>query len=411
MPESPNDREVLRTLAAQVAEAAALPVHRQKADLWRRLNRLEKVRPLVWINEVCWNEMGPEVDLQCQDPFCRTHEETLRQVLYQWRHLPADMAVEPVLWSPLVIRDSGYGLQVHAAKADGPLWGAVHYIPVIHDEADVEKIQMPVIVLDRAAGDRDCDRLMQLVGDLLPVRQRGVTDYWFSPWDLLIQYYGIQEAMMDMILRPALVHKAIGRMVDVMISRLEQLQAQGALALNNGYHRVGSGGLGYTDLLPQKDFDGVHVRPMDLWGTATAQIFSEVSPAMHEEFALRYELRWLERFGLNCYGCCEPLHHKIGLLKAIPRLRRISISPKANLEQAAAAIGDRCVFSIKPNPAVLATDTWHPEAARRALRDSLEKARGCRIEIIMKDISTVRRDPPRLWEWSRMAMEEAERLA
>jgi hypothetical protein len=27
---------------------------------------------------------------------------------------------------------------------------------------------------------------------------------------------------------------------------------------------------------------------------------------MHEEFALQYEKRWLERFGLTYYGCCEP---------------------------------------------------------------------------------------------------------
>ena len=28
--------------------------------MWRRLNRLEATRPLVWINEVCWEEMGED---------------------------------------------------------------------------------------------------------------------------------------------------------------------------------------------------------------------------------------------------------------------------------------------------------------------------------------------------------------
>jgi len=40
---------------------------------------------------------------------------------------------------------------------------------------------------------------------------------------------------------------------------------------------------------------------------------------MHNEFALKYEIPILSRFGLNSYGCCEPLHDKIKYLKQIPR--------------------------------------------------------------------------------------------
>jgi hypothetical protein len=38
----------------------------------------------------------------------------------------------------------------------------------------------------------------------------------------------------------------------------------------------------------------------------------------------------------------------------------------------------------------------------------LEQARGgCHVELIMKDISTVRGHPERLWDWARIAMEVA----
>ena len=117
MPESPKDCGILRELARQVAEIAALPIHKQKADLWRRLNRLEKVRPLVWINEICWHEMGPEMDCRCEDKFCRDWEWGLRAVLYQWRHLPGDRVVEGVLYSPVVVHDTGFGIEVHAERA------------------------------------------------------------------------------------------------------------------------------------------------------------------------------------------------------------------------------------------------------------------------------------------------------
>jgi len=114
MPESPKDRGILRELARQVD---ALPVHQETIRLWKRLNGLQKVRPLVWINEICWNEMGPEMNLECADAFCRSLEWNLRATLYPWRHMPADMVVEGVLYSPVVVHDTGFGLEVHAERA------------------------------------------------------------------------------------------------------------------------------------------------------------------------------------------------------------------------------------------------------------------------------------------------------
>ncbi len=175
--------------------------------------------------------------------------------------------------------------------------------------------------------------------------------------------------------------------------------------------RVGSGGLGYSDELPQPGSSPGNVRSTDLWGCATAQIFSAVSPRMHEEFALRYEKRWLARFGLNYYGCCEPLDGKVPILRQIPNLRKISMSPWINAERAIRNVGDRYVFSYKPTPAIFAEDCWRPEQARRALREFLEQSRGCIVEIIMKDISTVRYEPQRLWEWAALAADLAEGFA
>jgi len=36
------------------------------------------------------------------------------------------------------------------------------------------------------------------------------------------------------------------------------------------------------------------------------------------------------------------------------------------------------------------------------------KAKGCMVEVIMKDISTVNYEPNRLWEWAEMASELTE---
>jgi hypothetical protein len=122
-------------------------------------------------------------------------------------------------------------------------------------------------------------------------------------------------------------------------------------------------------------------------------------------------MRWLERWGLTYYGCCEPLDIKMGLMRRIPNLRKISMSPWVNTERAVKEVGADYVFSRKPTPAVLAEDTWRPEQAREQLSGFLAQARGCRIELIMKDISTVRYQPHRLWEWERIAMELAQEYA
>ena len=91
--------------------------------------------------------------------------------------------------------------------------------------------------------------------------------------------------------------------------------------------------------------------------------------------------------------------------RRFPNRRKISVSPWVDMEEAASKIGKDYVVSLKPSPAVLATDSWNLEAAEKDLKEKLDIARrhGCKVEVIMKDISTVRYDPRRLWEWADMA--------
>jgi hypothetical protein len=116
----------------------------------------------------------------------------------------------------------------------------------------------------------------------------------------------------------------------------------------------------------------------------------------------------MERFGLSYYGCCEPLHNKISMLRSIRNLRKISMSPKADLCAGAEAVGRDYVLSFKPNPAHLASDTFNADMVRRYLADALAAMRGCNGEIILKDITTARSDVHRLTAWTNLAMEAAQ---
>jgi len=407
------ENDVLRRLAADLAVIAALPVHKEKAGLWRKLNDLESSRPLVWINEIPWHEMNVNDELtpRTSDPWARELETRLRRTLYQWRHMPGDMIVNDYLECPLAIHSTDFGIveDVEIARTDAAseIYSR-HFRVQIKEPADIEKIRLPKVTHDKETTAVVFGAMEELFRDIMPVRKVGQTHIWFTPWDYLIRWWGLEEAMVDLVERPEMVNAAVERMVDAWMTELDQFVEQNLLSLDCTNTRIGSGGYGYTRELPGSSFDPARVLPSNMWGCSNAQIFAEVSPEMHWEFAVRHDLRWLERWGLVYYGCCEPLDRKIDLLRKIPNLRKISVSPWNNFDRVIDGIRGDYVFSFKPSPAVFAEDTWNPGKARTYLEGVLEKARGtCHVEIIMKDISTVRYKPERLWDWAAIAMEVA----
>ncbi len=421
---TPLERETLRRLAARKREIGELPIQAETAALWRGLNSLKPGRPLVWINEIPWHEMNvaDELTCVCEDPFLKAVEWNLRSEIYQWNHLRCDMVVDPFLLVRYVCgpvstyadfgmtekySDYDHASEVELGKnplGESAIHGSVRYENIINSEEDLRRLKTPEVWFDREETERRFNVLSEILDGVIPVRKIGIEHQWFSPWDQMIHWYGIERLYLDMYDQPELVHALLKRFMECMHAVLDRQEELGLLAAGNGNHRVGSGGLGITSELPAPGCVPDHARPIDQWGTGTGQIFSEVSPDMHEEFCLQYERPFMARFGMNCYGCCEPLHNKIALMRTIPRLRRISMSPWIDADKAVAEIGADYIFSYKPTPAVFAADAYMRDDAKRILREILEKTRGCRVELIMKDVTTVRNDPKRLWEWADAAM-------
>ncbi|MFA6294246.1 MAG: hypothetical protein WC637_20815, partial [Victivallales bacterium] len=300
-----------------------------------------------------------------------------------------------------------YGIKEKRHEAQGG--HDVGYIPVIHTMEDADQIRTPKVWFDKGETVTRFQKLSEVFNGVIPVKKRGIVHQWHSPWDQIIHWYGIEQLYMDMYDRPELVHRILKNFMKALHEVVDRQTELGMLDVGNGNWRVGSGGMGITDELPAENRDGHKITPKEQWGCSTSQIFSEVSPDMHEEFALQYERPMMERYGLTYYGCCEPLHKKMDILKSVKNLRKISMSPWINIEEASETLGRDYVFSFKPTPAHLATDSFNDELVGNYLKDFLAKTKKNRREIILKDVMTVRNDPSRLDRWAKIAMELAER--
>ncbi|OGV56924.1 MAG: hypothetical protein A2X49_02095 [Lentisphaerae bacterium GWF2_52_8] len=401
---SSTDKATLRELAKRVAEIAAAPEQTRKANLWKEHNDLKSGAPLILVfPEGSWREIMPDGALLCSDERCRGIELNLRRRIYYQENLRDDNVIDGEYRVPFRLEYTGWGLEPKRVHPDGAPLGADHFVPVLESRDDLEKLCIPSVKLDKEGTASDIEFHKELLGAHLNVVACG-PGAGIAPLDHYSQLRGLEKLFVDLYEEPELVHETVGRLVDGAIAIRKSLEEQGVLTLNLGNHYAGSGGTCYTGELPSAGFDGKHVRNIDCWGFATAQIFSEVSPEMHEEFALRHERRFLELFGLNSYGCCEPLHRKLDLIeKNVPRLRRVSISPWADVRVSAEAIGRKYIFSWKPNPAILAGDKFNESQIMEDIRTTLKATKGCVVEMIMKDTHTVRNEPWRLSKWVDMA--------
>jgi len=407
-----DDKAVLRELAREVAEISALPVQEEKRALWRGLNGLRPRRPMVMIDQICWNEMDRDgsLALRCEDEELRRYEAELRQTLFQWEHFPVDMVVEPLITVQKAINNGGYGLCKREEILAGDLRGSVvsrKYIDILKNDDDLENITVPSVSHDTAETARRLDVARDLFDGIMEVRPMGSAPF-MQLWDPITEYKGVESALYALADDPEFVHRMVSRMMRSFTGMLDQLEEQGLLCdarLQKLIHCTGA----YADELPAPEYEPGKPRCKDLWIAGLAQMFSNVSAGMHQDFELDYVRPIFARFGLVYYGCCDPLDRKLDIVAKIPNLRKVSMSPWTHAERGAEGLGRKFVFSSKPNPAFLAGVSFNEDAVKNELANIREACdrHGCPLEFILKDISTVKYEPARLFRWAEIAMEAA----
>jgi hypothetical protein len=406
-----RDKELLRDLGKRIAEIAKGEKEEEKRRLWYSHNSLKPVRPMVLcFPEGSWDELLPWDSLKSQDPLARSWEYGLRMRLYIHEHFSDDEVIDDRFYVGYVYTDSGWG-EFPSYTRPEVYKGAYKWDPPIKEYEDLSKLHFPEIRIDMEETNRRLELARDVFDGILKVELKSSFWWSFGLIGELALLRGMDQMMIDMCEAPQEVHRAMNFLMEGRISWLERLEDMGVLSLNNGNDYVGSGGLGFTEELPASDFDG-RVRTRDMWGFAEAQEAVGLSPSMFEEFVLQYQVRILDKFGLNCYGCCEPLHDRLDILiSRVPRLRRISISPWCDRKIAAEKLRDKFIYSWKPHPICVSGTSFDPDWVRKYIRETLEITRGCVVEIILKDTHTCHNEPWRFDVWTRIAMEEAESFA
>lgn len=392
-----RQRELLRDLAKQYLEICARPEQTQRRQLWRQHNSRKPTRPLIYVRAFAWQEM-PEAALECEDPFLRHYENFFRYQLF-WNTLDDDSIFEPWITLHATYECTGWGLSVGRHFSDEP-GGSFKVAYPLQDPDAIEKLRAPRHAVDEQATARNASRLHDLLGDLITINiDRGPAyRMWSGDISTDLGYLrGIENFMLDMYDRPAWLHRLAAFLRDGVLRTHDQAEAAGDWNLSDHQNQA----MPYAEELPDPAPNANGVHRSQLWGYMAAQEFTLVSPALHEEFLLQYQLPILSKFGLSAYGCCEDLTRKIPMLRKIPNLRRIAVSPFANVARCAEQIGGDYVLSYRPSPADMVGYGFDPQRVQSIMTRDLEacKSNGCHTDITLKDVETVQNDPTRVRAW------------
>lgn len=428
-----SDHAILYDLASRYADVAASPRMEKLRELWRGYCAGERTRVPVLLDIGLWNawakELFPWTAIECTDPFYRVHERNLRfQLLHAsladdtvfepWytidaAHTPANDAA----WGIPYRRDEptrsgsrrsteNAALNVDSEEAIGT---AYRLHPVLESEKDIEKLSPPRFVIDQAETERRRGKLQEAFGDVLPVHvDRGpfLKGFGADISTSMARLRGLGEMMLDMYERPEWLHRLAEFLRDGILTHHDTCEAAGDISYASGFNQA----VPYHRDLPDPRPNTYGAARGELWAFFAAQEFTDVSPEMHQEFLLQYQKPIMERWAFVSYGCCEDLTRKIDMLRKIENLRRIAVTPYADLASCAEQIGTDYLLSWRPGPTDMVCSQFDEELVRERVIDgaTICNRNNSHYDIMLKDVEALAAGPESLGRWVEIVREITE---
>lgn len=405
-----NDILILEGLAKEYADIATLPVQAEKRELWLKLNSLNMERPMLLIDQIPWNEMDVDGSLVCQiqDPYWRGVEWDMRSTIYKWRHMPADMVVNPYLCLPRPVENTGWGIERrisrHIILETDATASSSAFDNQIQDMDDLEKITLPRITLDVRKEEEIIRQAHELFDGIIDFRMTGESMH-LGIWDTISQWMGVTNCYIELMDNPDMIHALMEKLTQGLIGMIHQMNELELFDIHSNLCHCSQ------TFLHDMPKEGDRALSGNAWAFGLAQLFTAVSPQITDEFEVQYMKRVFPYFGAIYYGCCDRLDDRMGVIEKLPKIRKLSCSPWSVRERFADEMPAYCVMSNKPNPAFLAGGKLDEQLVRDDLRRTIDaaKAHNRSLELILKDISTVSHNPACLWRWQEIAMEEIQR--
>ena len=408
-----NDIDVLKQLAARYMEYASLPIQKEKISLWKSLNSFNMARPLILFDQLPWHELDVDGFLvnKVEDPYWRNVETDLRQQIYKWEHMPADMVLNPYVTLLRPIDFTGYGVekQENVLQTDAENCVLSHqYTNQFEEMEDIQKIKTPRAILNRDAEQQIRQQADMIFNGIIDYKMNGIMPH-FGFWDKISEWMGVDQVYIKLMDDPDLLHGIMEKMTLGTIEMIKQMNEDG---LFDVYSNICHCSQTFEEDFPSKDADLNHPTSRDSWAIGLAQPFTAVSPDITGEFEIPYMKRLFPYLGRIYYGCCDRLDDRLELILELPNVRKISCSPWSNMDIFAQKLPHNYVMSNKPNPALFATDNFEVDSVQQHMAKTFSTAKNNKVnlELIFKDVSTVRYQPQRLWDTAKLAVEMANRF-
>lgn len=402
--------EVLRTLASKYAALANAPEQEEKKKLWLSLNTGHMQRPMILLDQFPWHEMDIDGCLknEVKDPYWRGVETQLRQEIYKATYLTSDAVLNPYICLPRPIENTGFGIGVEeeiavSDQANSVVGHAFKNQFTCYE--DLEKIKTPKITLHEEK-ETEIRQMADVIFDgIIEYRLTGQVMH-LGIWDSISMWMGVENCYFALMDEPEFVHALMSRLTDGLIASIEQMNRIGGFDINSNVCHCSQT---FLPDLPSASCDKDHPTSYDSWAFGLAQLFTSVSPDITDEFEVTYMKKLFPYFGAIYYGCCDRLDDRMDVIMQMPKIRKVSCSPWSDRDRFAERIPKHIIMSNKPTPAYLAGGVMDEEEIRKDIRHTMRTAKENQVglELILKDISTIRYQPQRLMTWSKIAMEES----
>lgn len=400
---SHKDREILRDLARRQLELANSPRNRQNYADWMAngASKTQVTRPLIRIETNTFEHEIMPAMMQCEGEEARRIEHQMLRPIINFTLFEDDTLVPDYFEVADHYQFTPFNLPVRTQRTGGL---GHHFIPYLYDlEEDDHLLQKSPFAVREDWAQQKVIQAQEVFGDILPVRRISNAAYC-TPMQDIVHIMNMDDMYIAMIDDEERFDAMLGRLVDDYIEFFKAQEASGTLHTAARMQHLCQGTYCFTNELTDGE---PNAKLADMWLFMDSQETAGVSPAMYRDLVFPHYRRVMEHFGLISYGCCEATHPIWDdCLSKLPHLRKVSISPWCDEEIMGEKLqGTGVTFLRKPPATILGMNTpeLDEEATLACFRKTGKAAKGCKMEIIQRDVYTVGANPEKVRRFVELA--------